>query len=197
MPRKKAEPAEAVEKKKAEQKKKPAKKAEKKKDKTDNLIPVRTKEEAREKGRRGGIKSGEVRRAKKDARESVRYMLDLAAKGGLKDNLTQLGFPATEQTNMAALHARLFAMAMSGNLDAYKELMKVGGFDVDDRRKDRELEAKIAAISNNPEARVSVGLGGDDVTSSDVIIYLPEIEQIDDGEGKSDDNPQTEAPDQE
>lgn len=30
-----------------------------------NLIPIRTKSEAREKGRNGGIKSGESRRAKK------------------------------------------------------------------------------------------------------------------------------------
>lgn len=33
--------------------------------KEDNLIPVRTKEEAREKGRNGGIKSGQVRKEKK------------------------------------------------------------------------------------------------------------------------------------
>ena len=32
---------------------------------TDNLQPVKTKEEAKERGRNGGIKSGEVRRKKK------------------------------------------------------------------------------------------------------------------------------------
>ncbi len=37
----------------------------KSKGKTENLIPVRSKDEAREIGRKGGIKSGEVRKEKK------------------------------------------------------------------------------------------------------------------------------------
>lgn len=32
---------------------------------TENLVPVRTKEEARERGRKGGLKSAEARRQKK------------------------------------------------------------------------------------------------------------------------------------
>lgn len=43
-----------------------------------NLIPTseRTKEEARELGRKGGIKSGETRRRKKEFRELFEKMLD-------------------------------------------------------------------------------------------------------------------------
>jgi hypothetical protein len=41
----------------------------------ENLIPVRTEEEAREKGRAGGIKSGEVRREKKLFREAIEKKL--------------------------------------------------------------------------------------------------------------------------
>lgn len=195
MPRKKAEPAEVTEEKKPEPKKKPAKKTKEKEHPGSKNLKVLTSEEAREYGRKGGLKSVEVRRAKKDARESVRYLLDLAAKGNVKQNLKELGLPEKEQTNMAALHARLFTLAMAGNLEAYKELMKAGGFDVDDNRKDRELEAKIAAISNNPEARVSVGLGSEDNGANDVVIYLPEIEKIE--EENSEDVPQTETSDQE
>lgn len=40
-----------------------------------NLQPVRTKKEAREKGRNGGIKSGEARRARKTFKEELLLLL--------------------------------------------------------------------------------------------------------------------------
>lgn len=42
----------------------------------ENLKPIRSKEEAREKGKKGGKKSGEVRRAKKTMRELLDYLLE-------------------------------------------------------------------------------------------------------------------------
>ena len=42
-----------------------------------NLEPVRTEEEAREKGRNGGIKSGEARRRRKTIRECVEMIASL------------------------------------------------------------------------------------------------------------------------
>lgn len=42
----------------------------------ENLKPVRTKEEARERGKNGGIKSGEARRAKKSMKEMLDYLLE-------------------------------------------------------------------------------------------------------------------------
>lgn len=167
--------------------------AEKKRGNTKNLDPVKTKEEARKRGRNGGIKSGEVRRAKKEARESIRYLLDMAAKGTIEANLKELGFPETERTNMAALHARLFTMAMSGNLDAYMELMRIGGYEPEENRKEREsiaadarrqmeMEAKVSALGGNVEdARYAVNLSDED-GHNDVVIYLPEIEKIEDCE---------------
>lgn len=48
-----------------------------KKRKTDsNLVAFRSTEEAREKGRKGGIKSGQVRREKADLRKSAQALLD-------------------------------------------------------------------------------------------------------------------------
>lgn len=41
-----------------------------------NLKPVRTKKEARERGKNGGIKSGEARRAKKTMKEMLDYLLE-------------------------------------------------------------------------------------------------------------------------
>lgn len=42
----------------------------------DNLIPVRTKEEARERGTNGGIASGEARRKRKTLREELIALLE-------------------------------------------------------------------------------------------------------------------------
>lgn len=42
----------------------------------ENLKPVRTKKEARERGKNGGIKSGEARRAKKTMKEMLDYLLE-------------------------------------------------------------------------------------------------------------------------
>lgn len=42
---------------------------------TDNLIPVRSESEAREKGHKGGIASGEARRRKRDMRETCEIIL--------------------------------------------------------------------------------------------------------------------------
>ena len=147
---------------------------------------IRDSETAKQRGHNGGVKSGETRRANKDARESVRYMLDLAAKGKIKENLKELGFPDDEQTNMAALQARLFTMAMAGNLDAYIQLMKMGGYEPEenrkeresissDRRRDIEVQAKLEAIGNSGEnANIALNMGDED-GHSDVVIYIPKM----------------------
>lgn len=155
-----------------------------------NLKPFKkgdlTSEEAKKRGRAGGIKSGESRREKRDARSATRYLLDLAAKGKIADNLRELGFPVNEQTNMAALQARLFTMAMSGNLDAYTTLMKMAGFEPEENRKEREsiaadrrreveLDAKVAALGSNPEGMSASLNMNDEDGHNDVVIYMPQI----------------------
>ena len=42
----------------------------------NNLKPIRSKEEAREKGRKGGIKSGETRRKRKSLKEELLTLLE-------------------------------------------------------------------------------------------------------------------------
>lgn len=156
-----------------------------------NLKPINkgeiTREEAKKRGRAGGIKSGEVRKEKKDAKAAARYILNLAAKGRLKENLIELGATKEEQTNLIALQARLFTLAMSGNLDAYRELMKIAGFEPEenrkereslasDRRRDIEIDAKVNALGGGVEnAKISLNMT-DENENTDVVIYLPEIE---------------------
>lgn len=58
--------------------KKPTKK---KRPGSENLKPVRTKEEARERGRAGGIKSGQVRKARKTLKEELLALLETKVDG--------------------------------------------------------------------------------------------------------------------
>lgn len=155
-----------------------------------NLKPIRkgdlSKEELKKRQSNGGKKSGEVRRAKRDAKSAIRYLLDLPPTTTLKNNLKEMGFPINEQTNMAALQARLFAMAMGGNIEAYNTLMKMAGYEPEENRKEREsiasdirrekeLEAKVNALGGDIDgARMAVNLHDEDEVN-DVVIYMPEI----------------------
>ena len=170
-----------------------------------NLKPIKkgelTREEAKKRGQAGGKKSGEARRAKRDARSAARFLLELAAKGKIADNLTELGFPVNEQTNLAALQARLYTMAMGGNLDAYMTLMKMAGYEnrkeresvSADRRRETEMEAKVTALGQAPDGiRTSMSLKDED-GDSDVFIYMPEIASEDECEFKEDNPGEGEA----
>lgn len=147
---------------------------------TDNII--RDSKTAKERGSKGGQRSQEVQRVKRDAQSSARFMLDLAAKGILDTNLQDLGYEENERTNMAALHARLLTMAMAGDLQAYIQLMKTAGYDTEELRKDRDLErriseteARISSITNGDVAGISYAESTNDYGDSyDTVIYVPD-----------------------
>lgn len=169
---------------------------------TDNII--RDSKTAKERGAKGGQRSQEVQRVKRDAQSSARFMLDLAAKGILDTNLKELGYEENERTNMAALHARLLTMAMAGDLQAYIQLMKTAGYDTEELRKDRDLErriseteARISSITNGDVSGISYAEStNDDGDSYDTVIYVPDngrlekvkedkLAKVEEPEGKS------------
>ncbi|MCI8602267.1 MAG: hypothetical protein HFE45_11890 [Oscillospiraceae bacterium] len=144
----------------------------------DNLQPVSSKEEAKKRGSAGGKKSGEARRRKRDARQAISLLLNMAASGKLEENLAQLGFDADDRTNMNALMARMFTKAMSGDVAAFKALMDYGGYHPDQKLKDRERRAHISAMEASAKDTGIAALGddaaSDDESVEDTIIYLPE-----------------------
>lgn len=155
-----------------------------------NLKPIKkgdlSNEELKRRQSNGGKKSGEVRRAKKDARETIRYILGLAPTKALKQNLDNMNISVGEQTNMAALQARIFAKAMSGDLVAYETIMRYGGFEPEENRKEREslatearrkaeLEAKITALGVNADSITASLNMSDEDGNNDVVIYMPKI----------------------
>ena len=95
----------------------------------ENLRPV-TKENAAERGRRGGIKAGETKRRKLEMKEAAKVFLDLAAKGKIAKNLEELGVEENDMTNQMAIIARAFSNAMSGDMKAMEFLRDTAGYTI-------------------------------------------------------------------
>ena len=91
----------------------------------ENLIPanMRSKEEASENGRKGGIKSGETRRKRKLMRENLELLLTLKVKDKkMQQIMKALGIEDEEMTNQMARQVSMLNQSLKGNVQAYKEL---------------------------------------------------------------------------
>ena len=73
----------------------------------ENLRPVKSKKEARERGRVGGIKSGEAKRAKKTMKEMLDYLLE-------KEIKTNKG----DMSTLEAIMVSMIAKASKGDVRA-------------------------------------------------------------------------------
>ena len=88
-----------------------------------NLIPVRSTEEARERGRNGGRASGESRRRKKSLREAAELYLSLPVSDKRAWNkLAKDGVAPEEVDNQMAIIAGLSIKASKGDAKAAKVL---------------------------------------------------------------------------
>ena len=82
-----------------------------------NLKPIKSTEEARERGKLGGIKSGEVRRRKRDMKAELLLVLDEPIKDKKGHKLPP----------RRALSMTLLKKALSGDLKAIKLLLEIIG----------------------------------------------------------------------
>ena len=83
-----------------------------------NLQPA-TKETASERGRNGGIKSGQVRRQKKKLKETLAMLLDLPPGfAGQKEVLAALGIEEGDQTNQTLIAIAMIQAAAHGDVKA-------------------------------------------------------------------------------
>lgn len=94
-----------------------------------DLKPVRTKEEAKERGRNGGIKSGEARRAKKTMRETAKVLMTMEVAGdNNKQNLEKFGIPKEDRNYQTAVVVRLMQRALvEGDTSAIRLLGELTG----------------------------------------------------------------------
>lgn len=78
-----------------------------------------TKENAKEYGKRGGLKSGEVRAERRTLKEQIKMLLEMPITDETKiDKLAQMGFNESEMNNQAYLICALFEKAVSGDAKA-------------------------------------------------------------------------------
>lgn len=84
-----------------------------------NLIPVQSESEAREKGRQGGIASGKARREKKEMREFAKMVLDEL----VKDKKTGTQVP----TRYAMVKRLVQKVLKDGDNNTFKTLTQVAG----------------------------------------------------------------------
>ena len=106
-----------------------------------NLIPVRSTEEARERGRNGGRASGEARRRKKSLREAAELYLSLPVSDKRAWNkLAKDGVDPEDVDNQMAIIAGLSIKAAKGDAKAAKVLFDLIG---DQSREDDEVKVII------------------------------------------------------
>jgi len=118
-------------------------------DGTKNLIPVQSEQEAKEKGRKGGVASGEARRRKKAQKDYLKLLLEL------KPDLTKLkkeqqaifslmGIDVENiETNGQLKELMLFKQAMNGDVGAIKYIDERMGINPQLELRRREVESKI------------------------------------------------------
>ena len=109
----------------------------------ENLKPVRTKSEARERGRNGGKKSGEARRRKADFRRTLNMLLTAEIDSSeWTPFLESLGLDSTLES---AVNAAMIREALSGNVKAYEAIAKYSGQspEPDENRRNREADTEL------------------------------------------------------
>ena len=94
-----------------------------------DLKPVRTKEEAKERGRAGGIRSGEVRRAKKNMRETAKALMSMDVVGeNNRKNLEAFGISKNDMNYQTAVVVRIMQKALvEGDTSAIRLLGELTG----------------------------------------------------------------------
>lgn len=93
-----------------------------------NLIPLnkRTKSEQREYARKGGKKSGEVRRKRKAMKEQMEMLLSLPFKSKKQFNfMKELGIEEDNIDNQMALMVAMYSKALKGDVQAFNTIREV------------------------------------------------------------------------
>lgn len=144
-----------------------------------NLIPIQkgdlSTEEAKRRGSLGGKKSAEMRKLRKDAKKTIQFIMSMDAVGSVKNNLENIGVPDGAQSNMTATWVKCYTdWLKTGDIRLLEALMRYGGFDASELRKERESIARVDAMNKS-----GIPVSGEaDSTRNEIMIVLP-----DDGRG--------------
>lgn len=117
-----------------------------------------TKKKARELGRRGGIKSGEVKRRKKTMKEVAEVILSLPLKDKALDDIDALmsleGIKGKNITVQETMTIALIKKAMTGNLQAIKLMSEVMGELVEKQEVEHKADNSFMTALNGTAEKV-------------------------------------------
>lgn len=122
-----------------------------------NLIPFtkRSESEVREINSKGGKKSGEVRRRKRNLKAAMKAVLSLPVQSIDNWNaISALGVDPADIDNQTAIVCALMSKAMAGDVAAFKEIRSLLGEDNDAERlklQKQELKLKEKKLGDNDE----------------------------------------------
>ncbi len=109
-----------------------------------NLIPFnkRTESEQREYSKKGGQKSGEVRREKKRMRDMMNLLLSLELQDGseAKEQLKSLGIDDEDLNIQTQILMAQVLKAMKGNLDSAKFIKEVSSEEYELKKKSESVD---------------------------------------------------------
>jgi len=118
-----------------------------------NLIPAnkRSLSEARENGRKGGLKSGEARRKKKSMKQAMNLLLSLPVSDEYKEAIERYGLDEKDADNQMVIIISAFEKAASGNVDAMKFIAGITGSNSmsENDRKKAKLSEKRLKLQND------------------------------------------------
>lgn len=147
-------------------------------DGTENLIPVteRTKKEAREISRKGGIASGKARREKADLKKKVNEILSMDVfSPQFKEMLEEKGLSVTNQTAIATV---LLQKALKGDMRAIELLVKMNGNegtkDSLDKKEQKERIKAMQLENKKREQQLEGGAKSENVMSD----YFDKLEDV-------------------
>lgn len=138
----------------------------------ENLIPAsqRSKSEARENSKKGGIASGKARRRKKALRTALKEAVSLPLKElppDLRDGIMSAAKVTDEELTVAdVLIGSIVRTACNGNSQMAKLLLDTLGESMDARIRERELKLKERVLKEDKS----------DPVLDDVQIMMPEKE---------------------
>lgn len=119
----------------------------------ENLIPMdeRSQNEARELGKKGGKKSGEARRRKKDMKAKMKLLLSLQPTASQSELLKAIGVPEEDADNEMLLLVAMFQAATEDrDTKAFDKVMDVLGKTV--QREELALKKKQFAQQNGQKS---------------------------------------------
>lgn len=139
-----------------------------------NLKKFGSERDARESGRKGGIKSGENRRKKRAMKNAAKLLLDMPiSHENISDQLRAMGFADEDLTNQMAVMVSVFKEAMSGNIRAAEFLRDTAGENVSENRdyslRKRDADRRDAEFEYKKQKEAGISY---------------EIEDLDDIEGE-------------